>query len=90
MLVGFFLLVGGQQCYLLVMKVRTLFISLFMVPMPNHYEQFANCTDAYLHNFAVFSDTIDLDKIPTNQTGNTQWFDKYKEILSSVTYQHIS
>ncbi len=63
---------------------------LFMVPMPNHYEQFANCTDAYLHNFAVFSDTIDLDKIPTNQTGNTQWFDKYKEILSSVTYQHIS
>lgn len=60
---------------------------LFMVPMPNHYEQFANCTDAYLHNFALFSDTIDLDKIPTNQTGNDQWFDKYKEILSSVTYQ---
>ena len=60
---------------------------LFMVPMPNHYEQFANCTDAYLHNFSLFSDTIDIDKIPTNQTGNDQWFDKYQQILNLVAYQ---
>ena len=57
---------------------------LLMVPMPNHYEQYANCTDAYLHNFALFSSYIDLDKIPYNQCGNTSWFDRHTEILNKV------
>lgn len=57
---------------------------LFMVPMPNHYEQFANCSDALSHGFAMFSDKIDLDKIPKTQKGNTYWFNQYKRILSDV------
>jgi len=57
---------------------------LLMVPMPNHYEQYANCTDAYLHNFALFFSNIDLDKIPHNQYGNTNWFDQRKVILNKV------
>jgi len=62
---------------------------LLMIPMPNHYEQHANCNDAYLSSFAITSKTIDLSKLPKYQMGNKQWFDSYKSILQKVI-NHIS
>ena len=54
---------------------------LLMIPMPNHYEQHANCNDAYLNSYAITSEKIDLSKIPKNQLGNKKWFDSYKSVL---------
>jgi len=59
---------------------------LLMIPMPNHYEQHANCNDAYLSSFALYNHKIDLNMIPTNQTGNTQWFDTYKYVLERILF----
>lgn len=57
---------------------------LFMLPMPNHYEQHANCKDAYLSSFAIYREKLDLSKIPQYQLGNTNWFDKYKYVLEQI------
>ena len=59
---------------------------LFMLPMPNHYEQHANCKDAYLSSFAIYREKLDLSKIPQHQLGNTKWFDSYKSILKNVLH----
>ena len=59
---------------------------LLMIPMPNHYEQRANCEDAYLSSFAIYADKIDLSKIPKYQMGNTKWFDTHQYVLQRVLY----
>jgi len=59
---------------------------LLMIPMPNHYEQHANCNDAYLSSFAITSEKIDLGKIPKYQLGNKDWFDNYQYTLERVLY----
>lgn len=59
---------------------------LLMIPMPNHYEQHANCNDAYLSSFAITSEKIDLGKIPKYQLGNKEWFDSYQYTLERVLY----
>lgn len=57
---------------------------LLMVPMPNHYEQHANCNDAYLSLYANTHDKIDLSKIPKRQIGNKVWYDSYQSILDKL------
>jgi uncharacterized protein (TIGR00661 family) len=59
---------------------------LLMIPMPNHYEQHANCEDAYLQSLALYCEKIDLSKIPTFQTGNKKWFDTRQYVLQRVLY----
>jgi uncharacterized protein (TIGR00661 family) len=59
---------------------------LLMIPMPNHYEQRANCEDAYLSSFGIYADNIDLSKIPKYQMGNTKWFDTHQYVLQRVLY----
>ena len=59
---------------------------LLMIPMPNHYEQHANCNDAYLSSYAIYSESIDLSKIPKYQLGNKKWFDTYQYVLQRVLY----
>jgi uncharacterized protein (TIGR00661 family) len=59
---------------------------LLMIPMPNHYEQHANCNDAYLNSYAIYSESIDLSKIPKYQLGNKKWFDTYQYVLQLVLY----
>lgn len=57
---------------------------LLMVPLPNHYEQYANCNDAQVHDLAVFFKQIYLSSIPKTQINKDIWFYKYKEILDKV------
>ena len=59
---------------------------LLMIPMPNHYEQHVNCNDAYLNSYAIYSESIDLSKIPKYQLGNKKWFDTYQYVLQRVLY----
>lgn len=59
---------------------------LLMIPMPNHYEQHANCNDAYLSSYGIYSESIDLSKIPKYQLGNKKWFDTYQYVLQRVLY----
>jgi hypothetical protein len=59
---------------------------LLMIPMPNHYEQHANCNDAYLSSYAIYNESIDLSKIPKYQLGNKKWFDTYQYVLQRVLY----
>ena len=59
---------------------------LLMIPMPNHYEQHVNCNDAYLSSYAIYSESIDLSKIPKYQLGNKKWFDTYQYVLQRVLY----
>jgi uncharacterized protein (TIGR00661 family) len=59
---------------------------LLMIPMPNHYEQHANCEDAYLQSLALYCEKIDLSKIPTFQNGNKTWFDTRHSVLKRVMY----
>jgi len=59
---------------------------LLMIPMPNHYEQHANCNDAYLNSFGITSETIDLSKLPKYQLGNKNWFDSYPYVLERVLH----
>ena len=57
---------------------------LLMIPMPNHYEQHANCNDAFLNSYAFTSEKIDLSKIPKHQIGNKKWFNSYKSVLELI------
>jgi len=57
---------------------------LLMVPLPNHFEQYANCNDAKLHGFCNFNSIIDLSLIPKSQINNDEWFNSYKEVLDEV------
>ena len=57
---------------------------LLMVPLPNHFEQYANCNDAKLHEFCNFNSVIDLSLIPKSQINNDEWFNSYKEVLDEV------
>jgi uncharacterized protein (TIGR00661 family) len=57
---------------------------LLMIPMPNHYEQHCNVNDAKIHGFGDWCFTLDLNKIPSIQKGNSIWFDKVSEILDKV------
>jgi len=57
---------------------------VLMIPIKNHFEQNSNSLDAYVHNFAVYSNIIDLSKIPNYQSGNKIWFDTYKEKLKNI------
>jgi hypothetical protein len=59
---------------------------LLMIPMPNHYEQHANCNDAFLASFCAYTNKIDLSKIPTYQTGNAKWFDTRHYVLKRILY----
>lgn len=59
---------------------------LLMIPMPNHYEQHANCNDAYLSSFGITSETIDLSKLPKYQLGNKNWFDSYPYVLERILH----
>jgi uncharacterized protein (TIGR00661 family) len=60
------------------------FKPLLMIPMPNHYEQHANCNDAYLQSMAVYSEKINCSKIPIYQIGNKKWFDDCETQLNKV------
>lgn len=58
---------------------------LFMVPIENHYEQFANCNDAAAHGFATWHFEYDpSNSIPTNQLGNSDWFNQKDKILEQI------
>lgn len=57
---------------------------VLMIPIKNHFEQHSNCLDAYVHNFAIYNDTIDLSKIPIYQPGNKEWFDTYREKTKKI------
>lgn len=57
---------------------------LLMIPLPNHFEQYANCNDAQIHGFAKFNNRIDLSLIPESQKNNDEWFYSYKEVLDEV------
>ena len=57
---------------------------LLMIPLPNHFEQYANCNDAQTHGFAKFNSRIDLSLIPESQKNNDEWFYSYKDILDEV------
>ena len=57
---------------------------LLMIPMPNHYEQHSNVNDAKLHGFGEWCSKIDLSKIPDNQRGNDEWFNKVSDIINKV------
>ena len=56
---------------------------ILMIPIPNHYEQYANCNDAMLHGYASWNKTINLEKLPHFQIGNDEWFYKTEDILKS-------
>ena len=55
---------------------------LLMVPLPNHYEQYANSNDAEQAGYAKFSPNIDFSKIPNNQIKPNGWFNKTMERLN--------
>lgn len=59
---------------------------LLMVPIPNHYEQYANCNDAEEHGFGVYSKKIELYKLPNKQIGDIDWFfcveDKLRKVFN--------
>jgi hypothetical protein len=57
---------------------------VLMVPISNHYEQYANCNDAYMHNLALYSSNIDFTKIPTVQMGDTNWCNNTYEVLNKL------
>lgn len=57
---------------------------LLMVPLPNHFEQYANCNDAKIHGFCNYNSHIDLSLIPNKQMNNDEWFNSYKEVLDEV------
>ena len=57
---------------------------LLMVPLPNHFEQYANCNDAKIHGFCNYNSRIDLSLIPNKQMNNDEWFNSYKEVLDEV------
>lgn len=53
---------------------------LLMVPLPNHFEQFANSNDAEKAGYATFSREIDLSKLPETQIDAEDWFKYNREI----------
>lgn len=59
---------------------------LLMVPLPNHYEQYANCNDVEKHHLGTYSKKIELHKLPNKQYGKTEWFycveNKLKQIFN--------
>jgi uncharacterized protein (TIGR00661 family) len=57
---------------------------LLMIPLPNHFEQYANCNDAETHGFGAFSKKLYLSLIPKNQVNNDTWFNKYKDVLDNL------
>lgn len=57
---------------------------VLMVPLPNHYEQYANCNDAEQHGLATYSTKIQLNKIPTAPSNNTDWFYTVESKLKSI------
>jgi uncharacterized protein (TIGR00661 family) len=57
---------------------------VLMVPLPNHYEQYANCKDAEQHGLATYSTKIQLNKIPTTPSNNTDWFYTVESKLKSI------
>lgn len=57
---------------------------LLMIPTPNHYEQQANCEDAYLQGLGIYSEKIRLNQLPYYQVGNKTWFDTYESVLNKV------
>jgi uncharacterized protein (TIGR00661 family) len=57
---------------------------LLMIPLPNHFEQYANCNDAQIHGFAKFNNKIDLSLISNFQNNNKEWFLSYKDVLDEV------
>ena len=58
---------------------------VLMIPIPNHYEQYANCNDAALHGYATWNKKIDLEHLPQYQKGNDNWFFELKNILDHCT-----
>jgi len=57
---------------------------LLMVPINNHFEQFANCNDAFLKNYACTNKEVDYNLLKENESINKKWFDSYKSILNSI------
>jgi uncharacterized protein (TIGR00661 family) len=57
---------------------------LLMVPMPNHFEQTANCNDAVFHGLASSSQKIDLTKVPKSTIDSSKWFEMVDPILDYV------
>ncbi len=57
---------------------------VLMIPLPNHFEQYANCNDAETHGFGAFSKKLYLSLIPKNQVNNDTWFNKYKGVLDNL------
>lgn len=63
---------------------------LLMIPIPNHYEQHANCNDALVHNLANVSSTIDLSKIPEGvKVQNKTWFDSCNSVLENAVVNSL-
>lgn len=57
---------------------------LLMVPLPNHYEQYANSNDAEMAGLAVFSKHIDFLRIPQRVRHDLQWFEKIHILYGAI------
>lgn len=57
---------------------------LLMVPLPNHYEQYANSNDAEMAGLAVFSKHIDFLRIPQRVRHDLEWFEKIHILYGAI------
>lgn len=56
---------------------------LLMIPLANHFEQVANCNDAFLKNIACTGDNPDYNLLREKDKIDKKWFDSYKTVLES-------
>lgn len=60
---------------------------ILMVPLPNHFEQYANCNDAEKHSLARWNSEIDVDMILSTlpaSNSDREWFLTVNKILDST------
>lgn len=57
---------------------------LLMIPIPNHYEQHANCRDAFENGLANWSKDFDINLIPKQKPSNNAWFEECEKILTKA------
>ena len=57
---------------------------LLMVPLPNHYEQYANSNDAEMAGLAIFSNHIDFLRMPQRVRHDLEWFEKIHILYGAI------
>jgi uncharacterized protein (TIGR00661 family) len=60
---------------------------ILMVPLPNHFEQYANCNDAEKRSLARWNSEIDVDMILSTlpaSNSDREWFLTVDKILDST------